>query len=128
MDVSRKVRFLLHLSIGSLVVLNAILTAEVISWRTVMHMCFLAFSHQYQHNFSFQSHRLLFSHVSADVRSENKPERKSRLNRGSNSQPPVHKSDTLTTIPPGRGCICRTISLIPYFENHVRYIVQFRWK
>ena len=28
---------------------------------------------------------------------------KSRLNRGSNSQPPGHESDTLTTEPPGRG-------------------------
>ena len=28
--------------------------------------------------------------------------KKSRLNRGSNSQPPVHESDTLTTEPPGR--------------------------
>ena len=26
-----------------------------------------------------------------------------RLNRGSNSQPPGHESDTLTTEPPGRG-------------------------
>ena len=29
--------------------------------------------------------------------------KKSRLNRGSNSQPPCQKSDTLTTEPPGRG-------------------------
>ena len=51
---------------GWLVVLgfNATLTATVISWRSVTHMCFLAFSHQYLHNFSFQSHRLLFSHAS----------------------------------------------------------------
>ena len=26
---------------------NATLTAKVISWRSVTHMCFLAFSHQY---------------------------------------------------------------------------------
>ena len=34
---------------GKLVVLefNATLTAKVISWRSVTHMCFLAFSHQY---------------------------------------------------------------------------------
>ena len=57
---------------GRLVVLgfNATLTAKVVSWRSVTHMCFLAFSHQYKHNFSFQSHRLLFSHTSAEV-SEN---------------------------------------------------------
>ena len=29
--------------------------------------------------------------------------KKSRLTRGSNSQPPGHESDTLTTEPPGRG-------------------------
>ena len=35
--------------IGWLVVsgFNATLTAKVISWRSVTHMCFLAFSHQY---------------------------------------------------------------------------------
>ena len=31
--------------------------------------------------------------------------KKSRLNRGSNSQPPGHESDTLTTEPPGRGSV-----------------------
>ena len=63
---------------GWLVVLgfNATLTAKVISWRSVMHMCFLAFSLQYQHNFSIQSHRLPFSHASAEVKGENTPERK----------------------------------------------------
>ena len=30
--------------------------------------------------------------------------KKSRLNRGSNSQPPGHESDTFTTEPPGQGC------------------------
>ena len=29
--------------------------------------------------------------------------KKSRLNRGLNSQPPVHESNTLTTEPPGQG-------------------------
>ena len=55
---------------------NATLTAQVISWGSVTHMCFLAFSHQYYHNFSFQSHRLLFPHTSAEVRGGNTPERK----------------------------------------------------
>ena len=31
--------------------------------------------------------------------------KKSRLNRGSNSQPPGHESNTLTTEPPGRGVL-----------------------
>ena len=34
---------------------------------------------------------------------QNYARKKSRLNRGSNSQPPGHESDTLTTEPPGRG-------------------------
>ena len=63
---------------GWLVVLgfNATLTAKVISRRSVTHMCFLAFLHQYLHNLSFQCHRLLFSHASAEVGGENTPERK----------------------------------------------------
>ena len=36
-------------------------------------------------------------------RSERRKYKKSRLNRGSNSQTPGHESDTLTTEPPGRG-------------------------
>ena len=55
---------------------NATLTAKVISWQSMTHMCFLAFSHQYYKNFSFQSHRLLFSHATAKVRGENTPKRK----------------------------------------------------
>ena len=51
---------------------------------------------------SFQSHRLLFSHASAEIRGENTPERKFCLNRVSSSQPPGHESDTLTTEPHGR--------------------------
>ena len=73
-------RFRKYKSCSSVVLLvalvfNATLTAKVISWRSVTHMCFLAFSHQYLHNFSFQSHRLLFSHASTEVRGENSPER-----------------------------------------------------
>ena len=49
---------------------------------------------------SFQSNRLLFSHVSAEVRGEAMPERKLASN---GSQPPRHESDTFTTKPPVRG-------------------------
>ena len=64
--------------VGWLVVLelNATLTAKVISCRSVTHLCFLAFLHQYLHNIYFQSHRLLFSHASAEVRGEITPYRK----------------------------------------------------
>ena len=40
--------------------------------------------------------------------------KKSRLNRGSNLQPPGHESDTLTTEPPGRGQQKRGFP--PYFS------------
>ena len=55
---------------------NASLTAKVMPWGSVTHMCFLAFSHQHSHSISFQSHQLLFSHASAEVRGKNMPERK----------------------------------------------------
>ena len=51
----------------------------------------------------FQSLRLLFSHALAEVRGENTPEKKVRPDWVSNSQPPGHESDTLTTEPPRRG-------------------------
>ena len=54
---------------------------------------------------SFQSRHLLFSHASAEVRGEKFAGQKVRLNRGSNSQPPGHESDTLTTEPPWQGTL-----------------------
>ena len=51
---------------------------------------------------TFQSHRLLFSHASAEVRGENTQERKF-VSTGYRTQPPGHESDTFTTGPPGRG-------------------------
>ena len=42
------------------------------------HMCSLAFSHQYW-QLSFQTHQLLFSQASAEVRGESTPERKFAL-------------------------------------------------
>ena len=50
---------------------------------------------------SFQSHRLVFSHASAEVRDENTPERKFALT-GYRTQPSCHKCDTFSTEPPGR--------------------------
>ena len=54
---------------------NATLTAQVLSWRSVTHICFLAFFTPVLAQISFQSHRLLFSHASAEVRGEHTPER-----------------------------------------------------
>ena len=51
---------------------------------------------------SFQSHRLLFSHASAEVRGEI-CRKEICLNRFTLSQPPGHESDMLTTEPPRRG-------------------------
>ena len=51
---------------------------------------------------SFQSHRLLFSHASAGERRKYAG-KKFCLEHVSNSQPPGHESDTLTTEPSGRG-------------------------
>ena len=38
---------------------------------------------------------------------------KSRLNRGSNSQPTAHESNTLTTEPPGWGCMIENQPFTP---------------
>ena len=45
--------------------------------------------------------------------------KKSRLNRGSNSQPPGHESDTFTTEPPGRG---------QGLSKTGRYIIRANWE
>ena len=52
---------------------------------------------------SFKSQRLLFSHASAEVRGEKYARKKFRLHRVSNSEPPGHESEALTTEPPGQG-------------------------
>ena len=84
---------------GWLVVLgfNATLTAKVISWR------FPGF-------FTLVLTQLFFpkpltTFLTCFCRGERRKyaRKKSCLNRGSNSQPPGHESDTLTTEPPGRG-------------------------
>ena len=67
---------------------------------------------------TFQSQRLLSSHASAEVRGENTTERKNRLNRGSNSQPPGHDSDTLTNEPPGRGLLVQRKPEITRFKRN----------
>ena len=50
----------------------------------------------------FQSHQLLFSHASAEVRGKNTPER-NFATTGSHTQLPGHESDTLPAEPPGQG-------------------------
>ena len=74
---------------------NATLTAKVISWRSVTHM-FPGFSHT-------STSTTFLSTCFCRGERRKYTGKKSRLNRGSNSQPPGHESDTLTTEPPGRG-------------------------
>ena len=64
--------------IGWLVVLefNSTLTAKVISYAVGDAYVFPGFLTPVLTLLFFQSHRLLFSHASAEVRSENTPERK----------------------------------------------------
>ena len=81
--------------------LNTTLTAKVISWRSVTHM-FPGFLIPVLTQPSFQSHRLLFSHASAELRDDNTPER-NFASIGYWTQPQGHEPDTLTTEPPGRG-------------------------
>ena len=80
---------------------NAILTAKIILWRSVTHMCFLAFSNQYKHNFSKSPTTFLTCFCRSERRKYAR--KKVRLNRGSSSQRPCHESDTLTTEPTGWG-------------------------
>ena len=69
-----------------------------------MHMCFLAFSHQYLHHFTFQIHQRLFTDASAEVRGQNTG-KKSHLNRGASSQPPGRESNIPLSHPGGAECI-----------------------
>ena len=90
--------------VGWLVVLgfNATLTARVISWQSVMHM-FPGFLTTVLTQLFFPKPPTTF--LTCFCRGERRKYagKKSHLNQGSNSQPPGHESDTLTTEPPGRG-------------------------
>ena len=82
---------------------NATLTAKVISWRSVTHMCFLCFLTPVLSQLFFPKSPTSF--LTCFCRGERRKfaGKKSRFNRGSNSQPPGHESDMLTTEPPVRG-------------------------
>ena len=82
---------------------NATLTAKVISWRSVTHMCFLAFLTPVLTQLFFPKPPTTFLICFCRGERRKYAGKKSRLNRGSNSQPPGHESGTLTTEPPGRG-------------------------
>ena len=90
--------------VGWLVVMgfNATLTAKVISWQSVMHNVFPGFLTQVLTQLFFPKPPTTF--LTCFCRGERRKyaRKKSRLNRGSNSQPPGHESDTLTTELPRR--------------------------
>ena len=90
--------------VGWLVVLglNATLTAKVISWRSVTHM-FPGILTPVVKQLFFPKPPTTF--LTCFCRGERRKysEKKVRLNRGSNSQPPGQESDKLTTEPPGLG-------------------------
>ena len=92
------------MSNGWLVVLgfNATLTAKVISWRSVTHM-FPGFLTPALTKLFFPKPPSTFLTCLCRGERRKYAGKKSRLNRGSNLQPPGHESDTLTTEPPGRG-------------------------
>ena len=82
---------------------NATLTAEVISWRSVTHnYVFPGFVTPVLTQLFFPKPPTTF--LTCLCRSERRKYsgKKSRLNRGSNSQPPGHESDMLTSEPSGR--------------------------
>ena len=81
---------------------NPTLTAKVTSWRSVTQMCFPGFLTPVLTQLFFPKPPTTF--LTCFCRGERRKYagKKSCLNRGSNSQPPGHVSDTLTTEPPGR--------------------------
>ena len=81
---------------------NATLTAKVISWRSVTHVCFPGFLTPVLTQLFFPKPPTTFFTFFCRGERRKCAGKKSRLNRGSNSQPPGHESDSLTTEPPER--------------------------
>ena len=87
---------------------NATLTAKVISWWSVTHMCFLAFSYKYY--ILSKATDYFFSYALAEVRDKNTPERKFASN---GSLTPNHQVMSLKCSPlshPG-GAVCESIKM-----------------
>ena len=82
---------------------NATLTAKVISWWSVTHYVFPGFLTPVLEQLFFPKPPTTFLTCFCRGERQKYAGKKSRLNRGSNSQPPGHESITLTTEPPGRG-------------------------
>ena len=84
------------------------LTAKVTSWWSVTHYVFPGFLTPLLTQLFFP--KPLTTFLTCFCRGERRKYagKNSRLNRGSNSQPPGHESDTLNTEPPGWGVASRT--------------------
>ena len=82
---------------------NATLTAKVILWRSMTHICVSWLSHTSTNTTFFPKSPTSFLTCFSRGDKRNYPGKKVRLNRVSNLQPPSHESDTLTTEPRGRG-------------------------
>ena len=97
--------------LGWLVVLgfNATLTAKVISWRSVTHNVFPGFLTPVLTQLFFPKPLTTFPTCFCKGERQKYARKESRLNRGSNSQPPGHESE-----PPGRGEEFLRISSCPY--------------
>ena len=93
--------------VGCLVILgfNATLTAKVISWRSVTHDVFPGFLTPVVTQLFFPKPPTSFLTCFCRAERRKHAGKKSRIIRGSNSQPRGHESDTLTTEPPGWGDI-----------------------
>ena len=89
------------------------LTAKVISWRSVTHMCFLTFLTPILTQLFFPRPPTTFLTFFCRGERRKHAGKKNRFNQGSNSQPPGHESDTLITEPPRQG--------IFYTKNTVQY-------
>ena len=87
---------------------NATLTAKVISWRSVTHYVYPVFLTTALTQLSFPKPPTTFHTCFCRGERRKYAGKKSRLNRGSNSHPPGHESDTLTTEPPERGKLRNT--------------------
>ena len=109
-------------SVGWLLVVlgfDATLTAMVISWQLVTCKLFPGFLIPVLTQLFFPKQPTTF--LACFCRGERRKHagKKSRLNRGSNSQPPGHESNTLTTEPPRRG---KKICEFLLTENHLAII------
>ena len=87
--------------VGCIKVFNATLIAKVISWPSVTHICFWLSNTSTNTTFIPKPPTTFLTCFRGERRKCAR--KKARHNRVSNSQPPGHESDTLTTEPPGRG-------------------------